>query len=139
MPSDPRCRNSARPGPPRLNGLRARAIPASPPRNGARGNSSCLVAKCLPISVDSPNHKLSRIRNEKRPSMPESEPVQGGRLDGWATTCPQSWDLLNREIRVATCTVRPLYDLVAPLDVKLTFHSQSDRGAIYRLKISGGR
>jgi len=39
--------------------------------------------------------------------MPESEPAQGGRLDGWATTCPQSWDLLNREIRVATCTVRP--------------------------------
>ena len=44
--------------------------------------------------------------------MPESEPAQGGRVDGWATTCPQSWNLLNREVRVATCVGRALYGLV---------------------------
>ena len=39
------------------------------PRNGARGNRSWLVAEGLRISVDSPTHRLSRIRNDKRPSM----------------------------------------------------------------------
>jgi hypothetical protein len=33
-----------------------------------RASGFVLVAKCLPRSVDSPNHKLSRIRNEKRPT-----------------------------------------------------------------------
>ena len=28
------------------------------------------------------------IRPEKRPSLPESEPAQGGRVEGWATTLP---------------------------------------------------
>jgi hypothetical protein len=33
-----------------------------------------------------------RIGNEKRPSLPESEPAQGGQVEGSTTTCPQSWD-----------------------------------------------
>jgi hypothetical protein len=54
---------------------------------------------------NSPSDHLYEIVPEKRPSLLESEAVHCGRVDGWATTCPQSWDLLNREIRVATCAV----------------------------------
>ena len=35
------------------------------------------------------------IRNDKRPSIPESELAQGGRVDEWGTNFPQSWDLLT--------------------------------------------
>jgi hypothetical protein len=74
-------------------------------------NHQRAAANGLPIPVDnSPTHHLSRIGNEKRPSTPESEAVQRRRVNGWATTCPQSWDLPNREIRVATCAGRPLHD-----------------------------
>ena len=44
---------------------------------------STLVGKCLPISVDSPNHKLSRIRNDKRPSragIRQNAAIANGRL-----------------------------------------------------------
>ena len=41
----------------------------------------------LPISVNSPNHRLSRIRNEKLPSTPKSSsrdgPVEGHRHRAW--------------------------------------------------------
>lgn len=47
-----------------------------------------------------------------RPSFPESEPAQGGRVDAWRTTSPQSRDLLNRKIRVARCAGRLLYGQV---------------------------
>src|ERR1035438_7847968 len=37
----------------------------------------------LPISVNSPNHMLGRIRNEKRPSLPESSrPQCAAQADG---------------------------------------------------------
>ena len=52
---------------------------------------------------NSPSGRLCQIVPVKRPSLPESEPAQGGRVDGWVTSCPQSWDWLNREIRVARC------------------------------------
>ena len=35
-------------------------------------------------------------------------PGPGGRVDGWATTFPQSYDWLNSEVRVATRVGRPL-------------------------------
>jgi len=49
--------------------------------------------------------------------MPESEPAQGWRVDGWATTCPQSWNLLNREVRVATCVGTPLIGKVTGVPI----------------------
>jgi len=54
--------------------------------NGVQGNSSCLVAKGLPITVDSLSHHFSRIGNDKRPSTPESSrPQCTAPVDGWGT------------------------------------------------------
>ena len=61
------------------------------------------------------NENALPCRNPNRP--------QGGRVDGRATTCPQSWELLNREIRVATC-VGTLQGLVQDC-TKFHFHSRS--------------
>jgi hypothetical protein len=66
---------------------------------------------CLSLGAlrNYPDRAGSRIRPEKRPSLLESEPAQGRRIDGRATPCPQSWYLLKREIGVTTCVGRTYY------------------------------
>src|SRR5208337_2274980 len=55
--------------------------------------------------VDGQSRSPCNPNRIRPPSLPESEPAQGGRVDEWGTTCTQSWDLLKRESRVATCAV----------------------------------